>query len=57
MNYSKKDSVVNLIILIAKQYIYKSKCKSQQLTLTGFQKSLNMYYYIDKYISTINNGN
>ena len=53
-NYSKKDSVVNLIILIAKQYIYKSKCKSQQLTLTGFQKSLNMYYYIDKYISTIN---
>ena len=55
-NHSKKDSVVNLIILIAKQYIYiKSKCKSQQLTLTGFQKSLNMYYYIDKYTSTINN--
>ena len=55
-NYSKNDSVVNLIILIAKQYIYnyKSKCKSQQLTLTGFQKSLNMYYYIDKSISTIN---
>jgi hypothetical protein len=54
-NFSKKDNIINLILLIAKQYIYKSKCKSQQLTLTGFQNSLNMYYYIDKYISGINN--
>ena len=53
--YSKKDNIINLIILIAKQYIYKTKCKSQHLTLTGFRNSLNMYYHIDKYIFTLNN--
>ena len=42
--------IPNCLKELAKQYIYMSKCKSQQLTLTGFQKSLN------KCISSMNNA-
>ena len=43
---------INTIILIFKDYIYKSRCKGAEITFQGFKMALKVYYEIEKALAT-----
>ena len=53
-NIRRADNVINLIILLAKQYIYRIKYKNTVPVLQHFKKSITLQYNIEKYIAFSN---
>ena len=47
----KTDKVLDLIILMAKKYIYRQKCMNKHLEFKCFQKEVVSRYKIEKYIA------
>ena len=51
---SKTDSVMDLIILMAKFYLYKSKLLNTAPSIVTFMRSLKLRYKVEKYRHTVN---
>ena len=49
-----RANVVEFIILLAKQYIYRTKCKGKSLSIYKFKYEVNLYKNIEKYIALKN---
>ena len=50
----RTDNILNLIVLLAKVYIYKAKFNNIPLTIQNFKKSLLFYYNAEKFIAYTN---
>jgi len=50
----RADEVLNIIILLAKQYIYRMKYRGAEPNLQYFKKSLKFYYNTEKYLTYCN---
>ena len=47
---SRACSILNLLIILLKFYIYKSRARNHQPTLEGYKKDLKIYYQLEEYI-------
>ena len=50
----KTDTIFDLIILLAKNYIYRCKITKQQILIPVFIKMLKTRYEMEKYIAIVN---
>ena len=50
-NTLRADGVINLIILLAKQFIYRMKYKSTVPSLQHFKKTVKVQFYIEKFMA------
>ena len=53
-NRKQADSVINLIVLLAKQFIYRMKYKNSVPLIEIFKKSVLLQYNVEKYIAYSN---
>lgn len=49
-NCQKTDTILNLILLVAKRYIYTCRYRNSELNLLAFKRTLLFYYNTEKYI-------
>ena len=49
--YSKRGKVINFIVLLAKQFIYKQKCMKSNLNMWAFKRVLCHVESVEKYIA------
>ena len=54
--FNFKRNALNLILLLCRFYIYKTKMQKGRPSLPAFQKDFKMYFSLEKYIFT-KNGN
>ena len=55
-NYEgKQKELVNMLIIILKQYVYSSKCKQEIPNFIGLVAKMRYWYLVDKQIASENN--
>ena len=50
-----KVHIVNFVCLLAKQYIYRQRCLSQEINMVHFKRYLSQIESMEKYIAVKNN--
>ena len=46
----RSDAVFNLILLLAKKYIYRCRCLDKPLNFICFQREIGKRFYVEKYL-------
>ena len=53
-DFKRADDILNLLLILAKQFIYRMKCNNSRPVLQHFIKTLHFYYNSEKYVAFTN---